>query len=70
MNDLLSVLGGFQRPVNFTTGLLGSLAQQFAQQKLHPTVELGANRVRVPMGGATGYYDAFGNFHFGVSPGV
>jgi hypothetical protein len=65
--DVLSFLGGFQRPVSYTTGLLGDLAQKLIQQKLHPVTEMGMNRVQVPKGGATGYYDAMGNFHFGNS---
>jgi hypothetical protein len=65
-NDLLSFLGGFQRPISYTTGLLGNIAQQLLQRKLHPTMEIGRNRVEVPAGGASGFTDAFGNFHWGV----
>ena len=67
MPDLLSFLGGFQAPVNNTTSLLGDLAQKLIQQKLNPMQTMGRNRVQVPRGGAVGYYDAFGNFHFGNS---
>ena len=67
MPDLLSFLGGFQQPVNLTGDLLRGIASQFAQQKLHPTQEMGANRMVVPKGGAIGYYDAFGNFHMGMN---
>lgn len=66
MPDLLSFLGGFQAPVNNTTSLLGELAQRLIQQKLHPVTEIGKNRVQVPLGGASGYTDALGNFHFGI----
>lgn len=65
MPDLLSFLGGYQQPVNTTGSLLQRLAQQFAQQKLHPTQEMGSNRLVVPKGGAVGYYDPFGKFHMG-----
>lgn len=73
MPDLLSFLGGFAQPTNQLSGLLGNLAQQLVNQhgasiaqKDKPAFEtMGRNRIQVPTGGSTGYFDAFGNFHFG-----